>query len=455
MDEEPNTRKDVLTEIALADGFVDRFGDSLRYVEDMGRWYHWQQHTWKECGLLPFTLAQRMCREVSKISARRKDAEKIGSARTRAAVVSLARERDGIRTTAPSWDSNPWLLGTPGGTLDLRTGSLSPGRREDLVSKRCAVCPDYTMPRPLWENFLAKVTCGDARLAEYLQTYAGYCLTGITTEQVLAFFYGDGQNGKSVFLNTISGVMGEYACSAPPSLFEEQPVRSHPTELARLRGARLVVAQEIERGKRWAEAIIKSLTGGDPITARFMRQDDFTFSPVLKLMLAGNHRPELASVGRATRRRYRLVPFRARISNPDKTLTDRLRAEWPAILHWAVEGCLRWQETGLSTPSAVESATDDYFQDSDAFGSWLAECVVKGRPAEHEESEVLRASWRAWAEKAGVRPGSQVTFAGEMESRGYVREYLRIGDRSADRKRWCYRGVRLIRQDYTGDPRYV
>ena len=247
--------------------------------------------------------------------------------------------------------------------IELKTGTSRASRREDYATKCAGAAIEGECP--LWLQFLDAVTAGDGDLQAYLQRVAGYCLTGVTIEHVMFFLHGSGANGKSVFINTLVGAWGDYAAIAPMETFVETTQSDrHPTELAKLRGARLVVAQETEQGRRWAEAKIKALTGGDKIAARFMRQDFFEFTPQFKLMIAGNHRPSLTSVDEAIRRRIHLIPFTVTIS-PEKRnlkLGDELRKEWGGILKWAVAGCLEWQRIGLAPPVGEATATQDKLQ---------------------------------------------------------------------------------------------
>jgi putative DNA primase/helicase len=186
----------------------------------------------------------------------------------------------------------------------------------------------------------------------YLQRAVGYALTGLTQEHALFFAYGTGANGKSVLLSTAAGLLGDYHKTAPIETFTASNSDRHPTDLASLRGARLVTATETEEGRRWAEARIKQLTGGDTISARFMRQDFFEFAPSFKLFIAGNHKPSLRSVDEAIRRRFHLVPFAVTIPSEerDSDLAEKLKDEWPGILAWLIEGCLEWQTEGLRRP---------------------------------------------------------------------------------------------------------
>ena len=210
-------------------------------------------------------------------------------------------------------------------TIDLRTGQEYAPRREDYCTKIAAVAP-ADVATPLWRDFLDRITAGDADLQCYLRRMAGYCMTGDTSEHVLFFQYGSGANGESVFINTLRAIWGDYACAAPMTIFMASQTDQHPTDLAMLRGVRLVVAQETEVGREWAEAKIKAITGGEPIRARFMRQDFFEYTPQFKLVIVGNHRPALRSVDEAMRRRIHLVPFIVTIppNERDKELFEKL-----------------------------------------------------------------------------------------------------------------------------------
>jgi putative DNA primase/helicase len=239
---------------------------------------------------------------------------------------------------------------------------------------------------------LNDATNGDAELIRYLQQIAGYVLTGATSEHVLFFIYGLGGNGKTVFLNTLTAILSEYAQTAAMDTFTASKYDRHPTDLAMLKGARLVTASETEEGRKWAEAKIKQMTGGDPITARFMRRDYFTYQPEFKLVIIGNHKPCLDNVDDAMRRRLNIIPFTNKPSTPDPDLESKLREEWPAILRWMIEGCLDWQQNGFLRPNVVSDATSSYFEDQDLLGQWLNECCEPR--ANYKESPLARSNQR-------------------------------------------------------------
>jgi putative DNA primase/helicase len=305
-------------------------------------------------------------------------------------------------------------------TLELKTGLSREYRRADYITKLGGCHIDRQMPIPLWSKFLDRVTAQDEELQQYLQRVCGYCLTGVTTEHAMFFLYGTGANGKGVFLNTLRAIWGDYAAVAPMETFIESHNERHPTELAFLRGVRLVIAQETERNQRWAESKIKALTGGDPITARFMRQDFFTFQPQFKLLIAGNHKPSLRGVDEAIRRRLNLIPFTVTIpeGERDPDLFEKLAAERPGILAWATAGCLEWQKVGLKPPDVVRTATDDYLAEEDTIGRWIEECCLVDKQRRTTSSR-LYASWKVWTENSGERTGSKKAFGQSLSARGF------------------------------------
>lgn len=245
--------------------------------------------------------------------------------------------------------------------------------------------------------------------------------TGLTREHALVFVYGPGGNGKSVFLNVLTAILAAYATTAAMDTFTASIGDKHPTDMAMLRGARLVTASETEEDRAWAEARIKQLTGGDPVTARFMRQDFFTFVPAFKLTIVGNHQPALRNVDDAAKRRFNIVPFIRKPERPDRQLEDKLRGEYPAILRWMIDGCLDWQEHGLVRPASVVAATADYFSEQDLLAQWLHDkCEVReGERSWRETSAELFTSWSIYAKAAGDDPGTMKSFGPAMRRKGF------------------------------------
>ena len=392
---------DLVTEDMAALRFVEQHRDDLRFCHHAGAWYQWIGSHWQreETGLA-FSWARRQARELGRASGSGRAATQAGKAAFSAGVERFCQSDRAFAVTSAAWDQDPWLLATPGGTVDLRTGELRPARREDHITRCTAVEPAATTECPTWLAFLDQATKGDAEFVGFVQRWFGYCLTGITREHALLFLYGPGGNGKGVLLNTVRGVLSTHAVVAAMDTFTVSQGDKHSTDLAMLRGARLVIATETEEGRAWAEARVKALTGGDPVTARFMRRDNFTFDPVFKLTISGNHRPALRNVDDAARRRFMIAPLVHRPGTVNRTLADDLRPEWPTILRWMVEGCLAWRRDGLRPPQAVLAATADYFEEQDHFGRWLAERCILGAQLNSRPAQLL-ADFQAWCERNG------------------------------------------------------
>ncbi len=345
--------------------------------------------------------------------------QRVRSAQTRAALISMASQDERHIATVEQWDADAWTLNTPDGIVDLRTGKTRPITREDYCTKMTAVAPGGDCP--LWRKFLSEITGNAKAFQSFLQRVCGYALTGSTEEHALFFLNGTGANGKSVFLSTVSGILGDYARTASMDTFMSSHNTVHPTDVASLQGARLVIANEVEEGRRWDEPKLKSLTGGDRIAARFMRQDFFQFVPQFKLAISGNHRPGLRSIDEAMRRRMNLVPFSVTIppAKRDSRLAEKLRAEWGGILQWMIEGCLEWQRIGLAPPKAVILATQDYLESEDALGRWLEERTVKGKELKQNSTDLF-IDWRRWTETRSEFTGTQRRFSQNLESRGFI-----------------------------------
>lgn len=411
-----------LSEDTIATIFENTYANTLRYCHTKGKWYiwkgtHWQKDETKEV----FNLVRKTCRKLGRGNA------KLTKASTTAAVERYVQAAPCFAVTSEVWNPNPWLLGTPDGTVDLKTGVLRDAKPTDYITRITAVAPAEPGNTPkCWLKFLEEATQGDQDLIDFLQQVAGYALTGETQEQALFFIYGGGGNGKSICLNTICDILKGYAQTAAMDTFTASRYEKHPTDLAHLQGARLVTASETERGRQWAEARIKQLTGGDPVSARFMRQDFFTYTPAFKLIITGNHKPRLGEMNDAITRRINIIPFTHRPSHPDKELANKLRQEWPEILRWMIDGCLDWQKNGLKRPTVVLDATREYIESQDIFGQWINDCCDIGN--QHTDThKALFKSWEAYANKNGELPGSGKAFTGTMENKGFKQQRKNFG----------------------------
>jgi putative DNA primase/helicase len=372
------------------------------------------------------------------------------------AMVHSAQSEPGIPILPDEMDRDHMLLNCPNGTLDLRTFQLREPRREDLITKLCRTEYDPEATCPVWENFLAEILPatgdaaeqpGDLEMIRFVQRLLGYGITGDVSEQILPVFWGKGANGKSTLLNALLELLGEdYAIKAPTDLLLAKG-EVHPTERADLFGRRLVVCVETEENRRLAEVLVKELTGGDRIRARRMREDFWEFSPTHKVILCTNHKPQVRGTDHALWRRLLLVPFTVTIhrERQDKRLPDKLRAEYPGILAWLVRGCREWQEHGLAVPGAVRVATQNYRDEQDLLGGFLAECCLIHHDHRCRAGELYR-RFLGWCETNNEAKGSEVPSqrkVGEaLTERGFER-YTNNGT-------W-YRGLAL-RQDDGDEP---
>ena len=407
------------TEDALALSFTRRYHRDWRYVAGWGKWLVWDGQRWRTEDTLAATdLIRSVCRQTALRADNPRVATKLASAGTVSGVERLARADRRHAATTDEWDADPWLLNTPGGVVDLKTGRMRPHERTDRMTKITTATPGGDCQT--WRQFIDEVTGGDKELEFYLQRMVGYALTGSTQEHALFFLYGTGANGKSVFVNTLATILGDYATNAPMDTFMETRTDRHPTDMAGLRGARFVAAIETEQSKRWAESKLKNLTGGDKISARFMRQDFFEFFPQFKLFVAGNHKPAIRNIDEAMKRRLHLIPFTITVppERRDKNLQQKLLAERDGILAWAVQGCLDWQRHGrLKPPQRVVDATEEYFEAEDALGRWLDERCVRETCAKSLTAELFN-DWKQWAEAAGEFVGAQRRFSDQLITRG-------------------------------------
>lgn len=409
-----------------------RAGD-LRFVAPWNKWMQWDGTRWAADSTLavfdsirPFVRAQ--AERIAKDSA----ANALASAKTVAAVERLAKSDRRLAAELDIWDSDLLKIGTPGGTLDLRNGELAPAKPADFITRLTRVSPaPENASHPTWSAFLDYVTSGDQKFQRYLQKVAGYFLTGLTREHAVFILHGNGRNGKSIFVNTLTAIMDGYSETASMDTFVDTHGDRHPTDLAKLQFARLVTAQETERGRSWSLARLKSLSGGDPVSARYMRQDFFTYVPQFKLIIVGNHLPGIGHLDEAIRARLKVIPFSRVVPEEarDPQLLAKLEAEFPAILRWAVEGCVVWLREGLGAPPVVLDATAAYFDAEDLIEEWMTECCTTEKAA-LEGSTKLYQSWKRWCDQRGERPGTHTAFARDLKGRGFTGGKLPSGQKA-------------------------
>ncbi len=444
------------TEHWLAQRVIFLRGSRIRFCKDSGQWYVWTGARYVANGLrevsrlINDTLvaeAQRVSQMGGSVKEQRdfiKKAEGFLTATRMKNVRELMQSDPAIMVEQANFDADPWIINTPQGSIDLKTLQPFAASPSQLSSKMTAVPADFDGGCPVWLQFLRETTGGDAEFEDYLQRLAGYALTGMTTEQQFCFLWGPGGNGKSVFLNVLSGIMGDYCRTAPMEVFMSSRNDRHSTELAMLAGARLVVGSENEIGGSWNEARIKSLTGGEPISARFMRQDNFTFTPQMKLLLSGNARPRIRGVGPAMQRRLHMLPFTHRPERVDMDLGRKLAEEFPAIFAWALRGCVLWQQQGLALPPKAQAATSSYFSEEDLVGAWASEQCDDTDAEAAVASRDLYASYANWCIANHEDPGPIRQFVQKLTSAGIVEATrIYVGD---ERVR-ALKGLRLRNAD--------
>lgn len=339
------------------------------------------------------------------------------------AMVSLAQSDPRVRIVVNQLDLDPWLLNVQNGTLDLRTGVLRPHDPEDLIAKIAPVDYDPAAACPTWDAFLDRIMAHNPGLIRFLQQAVGYALTGDASEQVLFLLYGTGQNGKTTFLETLTDLFSDYwtKMNTATLLDEKRSAGSASEDVALLAGARLVTAVEIPPGRQLNVSFIKETTGGDTVMARFLYKPSFRFRPVFKAFLAFNQKPTIRDPTEGAWRRVRLIPFDVAIPKEerDRKMPEKLRAELPGILAWAVRGCADWLKNGLSTPPEVIEATATYRVEQDILAGFLADCCVIGDGIEVSTKE-LGTAYKAWCEASGEEPMSTTLFGRCLTERGFA-----------------------------------
>lgn len=431
---------------------VDTHRDTIRYCPQRGAWLAWDGHrwSWDEAGHI-HEHARAIARDLPRdTKADDKHRERSLGVRSLKAMVDIARTDPRTVTGLADLDSRAYQLNTPDGVVDLTTGALTPSDPDALHTRSTLVGPDFDAEPGRWLAFLADTFAGDPEITDYVQRMLGCSLIGEVREQMLPFAYGEGANGKTTLLDVaqrllVLGVSG-YALTSPAELLLATSSVGHPTEVARLAGARLVVASELDEGQKFAESRVKLLTGKDALTGRFMRQDFFDFRPTHSLWLLGNHQPTVRTGGLAFWRRLRLVPFLHTVppESRDSTLVEKLiEDEGPAILAWMIRGAVSYLAGGMNEPESVKVATDSYAHDQDTIGRFVEEeCETGPAAMPHMRVKVsaLRVAYERWCRAEGETPTTPKTFTLTLRSRYGVESHR-------DRSSRFYTGIRHVDPD--------
>ena len=427
-----------LTDSGNAEYFAHHYGTDLRYDHRRSRWLMWNHQRWQPDGIAAVRrLAKLAMRQRLRDAARLED----GDARTRLAKWALSSEiprparcadllaqaEPPIADTGDEWDRQPMLLGVRNGVVDLCAGTLRAGARDDRITMSTAVAYKAEATCPRWTRFVQEIFASDKELVDYVHRALGYSISGDTSEQIFFVDVGAGANGKGTLLTILSEVMGDYAYTMPFATVELTQRTAIPNDLAALVGRRFVIASESNDGSRLNEARLKALTGCDPITARFLHSEFFTFRPVAKFWLSVNHKPIVRDDSHGFWRRLRLIPF-TQTFPVNRSLADELRAEAPGILAWLIRGCLAWQGEGLVPPPAVLEATEIYETDSDPLAAFLDEAIDRVSGSEVSARD-LYAHYRDWANRRGYSDRERLTangFGRKMAER-FQRVHTRSG----------------------------
>lgn len=443
------------TDLGNARRFSERHGPETRYCPKLKRWFVWDRRRWKEDdGSAIERRAKETVRsiyqEASAESDDNKRKELVAWARESEAahhiknMIFLARSESAIALESENLNSDPWLLNCLNGTVDLRTGALREHRREDLITKLAPVEYDANARHPMWDSLIDWITSGQKEFADFLRRALGYSLTADVSEEKLFFIHGPGASAKSTFMEGFKATLGDYAKTADFEAFlKRNNVGSPRNDIARLAGARFVVSIEVDEGKQLAEGLVKMVTGGDTVTARLLYKEAFEFVPSFKLWLAANHAPKVRDDDDAMWRRIlripmdRVVPKEQRDPKVKATLKDPKLAG-PAILAWAVQGCLEWQRDGLGVPPLIEAATQEYRNEMDQLREFIGDCCTVASDA-WVGTTALWQAYENWAkENAEGSPLTRHGFVDRLEKRGFKRD--RVG-KNRDR---VWLGITLV-----------
>lgn len=446
------------TDIDNAERLLHYHGDDLRYCYQAKRWFYWDGRRWAEdkggyidrCAEdVARKIMMESAKEESKDNVEKKAKWALATMQNNGIKNMIERAKSKMPIQYEEFDQDPYLLNCLNGTIDLRTGNLWPHQRDHYITKLVPISYDPKACCPHWNDFLVRTMGNQDNIVAFLQRAVGYALTGDTREQVMFILWGGGSNGKSTFLTTLLELISDYGQQTPTEALMQKKASAIPNDIARLRGSRFVSAVETEEGRRLSEVLVKQLTGGDIITARFLNQEFFEFKPEFKIFMATNHKPVVRGTDDGIWRRLPLIPFQVKFWNPDrgetgpdelqadKSLTGKLREELPGILAWAVRGCQLWQEEGLNIPAEVRAATDEYRAEMDTLADFLSDrCVVK--PEAFCKNAEMYAAFTKWAEESGEPKMSQKALTQRLKERNFEQK------RSSDGKSRLWVGIGII-----------
>ena len=460
--EEPKKRYD-MTDTGNAHRLYDRFGEIIHYSYNRKKWMYWDGKMWRtdDSGEIK-KLADVICEDIKREALLEQDektqmdmlkwATRTASSKGKEAMIKECQHLDGIPAGVDDFDSYPDYINCQNGIINLRNGELLPHDANFMMSKICYSDYDISGNQPvLWLRFLDDITNGNKELQEYIQRSVGYSLTGSNEEQCAYFLYGLGNNGKSTFLDTLADLFGGYASNAQPEtiMMKRFGGEGATSDIARLKGARFVTAEEPTEGVRLNEGLLKQLTGGTKVTCRFLYGEEFEYTPEFKIWIATNHKPVVRGTDFGIWRRIKLIPFEVNIPKEkvDKNLKYKLRAEFPQILRWAVEGCMKWRAHGITEPQCVTDATKEYKHEMDLLAGFIDQCVEIDYECDDKvmANDLFRVYCR-WAKENNEY---------EMSSKKFFTEVgKKLPDKGRNAKGIFYKYIRLTEYAKSQDRQY-
>lgn len=411
------------SDIHLADVWAQTGGKDWKYVATWNKWIRWDGNRWdvdevqESFGDCLDLMRRAIHWDGSGNLSTSQKREICGRGKIRSVLAVSGAHKD-IRARPSDWDNDPFLLGTPNGTVNLRTGEIRKSERDDNITKHTKVAPQVG-PMPIWEKVLDRCTDGDEEMRLYYQKWAGYTLTGSTKEEAFLFIFGPQQSGKSKFIGCIADILGSYRAEASIETFMESKMARHPEEIAALAGVRMVTCTEPTAGMRWNEGLMKKITGREKMTASRKYEHQFEFTMQGKIWISGNDKPHLGSAD-GMERRIHIANFPKSIPDSEKLedLPELLEKEWPAILQWAIDGCLLWQKEGLHRPKQVKQAVSEYIDNQDIIGEWLQEHTEPSLTDRVKQTELYK-SYADYVKSVGHGAVGNARLGPELLKRGY------------------------------------
>ena len=422
------------TDITNRDYFLKAFGDKIRFCLMWNKFLLWNGTCWEidkkgkvEEDCVDFVHHMYRGLRVINDLQLQKDFEKhlikSESFRRIQALVGLLKMSKDIKVSDDELDTDNYLFNVNGITLNLKNGKGFPPEPKNLITKKSKFVYDKEAKCPTWDLFLMQIFNQDKDLIRFVQKAMGYSLSGDVTEQCLFILWGTGANGKSTFLNVLQELFGDYACTTGTETFMKK-TSEQSNDLARLKGIRLVTTTEVEQGKSLSESLIKQITGGDEITARFLYGEYFSFKPTFKIFMATNHKPKIRGADNGIWRRIKMIPFTVTIppEQRDKTLTEKLITENSGILNWLIQGYAMWRKEGLNEPNAIREANEEYRMDMDAVGTFVNDCFdIDATLRWRLPNQMLYQTYIKWCNVNNERVMSQKWLTMRMSEKGFKR----------------------------------